>query len=212
MRKRNLIVALMAAVLMLGAAADASAQLNKLIYKAKDSKHRIENAIEQGRDRRDAQAAAEAEAAYQADISSGKTYYVNAATGSNRNDGTTPETAIKDLQKAINVAEEGSVICVSEGNYLGTLDQGFIEVKKYISLVGGYSSDFSERDPIRYKTWIRPDSRHLATSGAHASMDIYVTGKRQGVVLIDGFSFDKGQYNRYLVHDPSNPVTASPEG
>jgi hypothetical protein len=81
-----------------------------------------------------------------------------------------------------------------------------------MSIVGGYSNDFSERNPVKYKTWIRPDSRHLATSGAHASLDIYVTGKRQGVVLIDGISFDKGQYNRYLVHDPSNPVTASPEG
>ena len=230
-------MSLAATALMLTSGFEASAQLNKLIMKAKDGAHRIENAINNNQKKNEAEQAAKPAAPSQtaqpaapsqtakpatpapasaaqpaAASASGKTYYVNAATGSNRNDGLTKETAIKDLQKAINIAEEGSTICVAEGNYLGTLDQGFIEVKKYISLVGGYSSDFSERNPIKYKTWIRPDSRHLATSGAHASMDVYVTGKRNGVVLIDGFSFDKGQYNRYLLADPSNPVTATPEG
>ena len=237
MNKRNIIMSLAATALMLTSGFEASAQLNKLIMKAKDGAHRIENAINNNQKKNEAEQAAKPAAPSQtaqpaapsqtakpatpapasaaqpaAASASGKTYYVNAATGSNRNDGLTKETAIKDLQKAINIAEEGSTICVAEGNYLGTLDQGFIEVKKYISLVGGYSSDFSERNPIKYKTWIRPDSRHLATSGAHASMDVYVTGKRNGVVLIDGFSFDKGQYNRYLLADPSNPVTATPEG
>ncbi len=212
MKTRNIITGLAVLAGLLTAQTESSAQLNKLLQKAKDNAHRIENAVNNQQKKQEAEQAAAQEAAYQADISSGKTYYVNASTGSNRNDGTSPATAIKDLQKAINIADEGSVICVAEGNYLGTLDQGFIELKKYMSIVGGYSNDFSERNPVKYKTWIRPDSRHLATSGAHASLDIYVTGKRQGVVLIDGISFDKGQYNRYLVHDPSNPVTASPEG
>lgn len=218
MKARNIIAGLSVIALMLGANFDASAQLNKLLQKAKDGASRIGNALGQGQNNDASQskpatpAAKQAEAAKGGAPASGKTYYVNAETGSNRNDGLTKETAIKDLQKAINIAEEGSTILVAEGNYLGTLDQGFIEVKKYISLVGGYNSDFSEKNPIKYKTWIRPDSRHLATSGAHASMDVYVTGKRNGVVLIDGFSFDKGQYNRYLLADPSNPVTATPEG
>lgn len=49
---------------------------------------------------------------------------------------------------------------------LGTLDLGFIELNKYMSIIGGYKSDFSERNPIKYITWIRPDATHLATSGA----------------------------------------------
>lgn len=53
----------------------------------------------------------------------GKSYYVSPA-GSNRNDALTPQTAVKDLQKAIDLAEEGSVINIAEGNYLGKLDQG----------------------------------------------------------------------------------------
>jgi hypothetical protein len=172
MKTRNIIVGLAVVAGLLTAQTESSAQLNKLLQKAKDNAHRIENAVNNQQKRQEAEQAAAQEAAYQADISSGKTYYVNASNGSNRNDGTSPATAIKDLQKAINIADEGSVICVAEGNYLGTLDQGFIELKKYMSIVGGYSNDFTERNPVKYKTWIRPDSRHLATSGAHASLDI----------------------------------------
>jgi len=202
----------MVAMLLVGGITPASAQLNKLVQKAKGNAQRITNVVEKAQDAKEAKQAAEKEAAYQADLSSGKVYYVNAATGSNRNDGTTPQTAIKDLQKAINIADEGSEIRVAEGNYLGTLDQGYIEVTKYMSIIGGYNSDFTDRNPIKYITWIRPDERHLGTSGAHASMDINVTGKAKGVVLIDGFSFDKGQYNRYCAYDPTNPVAAAPEG
>lgn len=216
MKARNIIAGLSVIALMLGANFDASAQLKGLLQKAIGGAQKVGNALGQGQNPQNSATTSFGSqtpaANQQAAPASGKTYYVNAATGSNRNDGLTKENAIKDLQKAINLAEEGSTILVAEGNYLGTLDQGFIEVKKYISLVGGYNSDFSEKNPIKYKTWIRPDSRHLATSGAHASMDVYVTGKRNGVVLIDGFSFDKGQYNRYLLADPSNPVTATPEG
>ncbi|MBO7255805.1 MAG: hypothetical protein J6V04_00575 [Bacteroidales bacterium] len=213
MKRTNLMTLAAFVILMLITNTNtAFGQLNKFYQKAKENAHRIENAIEKDKDKKEAEEAKKKEAAYQADVSSGKTYYVNAATGSNRNDGSAPDKAIKDLQKAINVADEGSVILVAEGNYLGTLDQGFIELKKYMSLIGGFNSDFSERNPVQYITWIRPDASHLATSGAHASLDIYVTGKRDGVVLIDGFSFDKGQYNKYCKHNPSDPITGSPEG
>ena len=43
----------------------------------------------------------------------GKTYYVSAETGSNRNEGTDKTAPLKDLQKAIDIASNGSVICVT---------------------------------------------------------------------------------------------------
>ena len=57
--------------------------------------------------------------------------YVSSSNGSNRNDGSMA-APLKDLQKAVNAAPEGAIICVAEGNYLGSMDQGYIEVKKYI--------------------------------------------------------------------------------
>ena len=46
----------------------------------------------------------------------GKTYYVSVSTGSARADGLTPATAMKDLQKAIDAAEDNDQIFVAEGN------------------------------------------------------------------------------------------------
>ncbi len=142
---------------------------------------------------------------------SGKVYYVSPA-GSNRNDGTTPQTAIKDLQKAVDLADEGSTICIAEGNYLGKLDQGYVEVKKYLSLVGGWNSDFSARNPLQYITSIRPGATQVGTSGSHASLEVYVRGKRNATVLIDGIVFDKGDYNSYCSYAPDDARTGSPEG
>ena len=51
-----------------------------------------------------------------------KTIYVSADNGSNRNDGS-QSSPLKDLQKAIDEAPEGALICLAEGNYLGYLDQ-----------------------------------------------------------------------------------------
>ena len=89
----------------------------------------------------------------------GKTFYVSATTGSARADGLTPATAMKDLQKAIDAAEENDVIYVAEGNYLGNMDRGYIECGKFgnaqndrgkfISFYGGYAPDFSERDVVK---------------------------------------------------------------
>lgn len=77
-----------------------------------------------------------------------KNLYVSVSKGSNRNDGS-QSSPLKDLQKAIDDAPEGAVICVAEGNYLGYLDQGWVKVNKYLSIVGGYSDDFSQRDPLK---------------------------------------------------------------
>jgi hypothetical protein len=139
-----------------------------------------------------------------------ETLYVS-EKGSNRGDGSR-EKPIKDLQKAINDAKEGAVILVAQGNYQGTLEVGFVEVKKYISIIGGFNDDFSERDPIKYRTMIRPGPASSGTSGSNGLLDIYVRGKRDGVVLIDGLILDKGDTNCYFLPDPDNPKSGTPEG
>ena len=81
----------------------------------------------------------------------GKTYYVSVSTGSARADGLSASTPMKDLQKAIDAAEDNDIILVAEGNYLGSLDRGYIQVGqfgngqndrgKFLSFYGGYSTD-----------------------------------------------------------------------
>jgi len=104
------------------------------------------------------------------------------------------------------------VILVAEGNYQGKLDAGYIKIDKYLSIVGGFSDDFSNWDPLRFQTMIRPGAAASGTGANHGLLDIYVKGKRKGLVLIDGLILDKGEVNCYFLPDSSNPKSGTPEG
>lgn len=80
---------------------------------------------------------------------SGPTYYVS-RSGSNKNDGLSPSTALKNIQKAIDLATDGSEIRVAEGNYFGLMNRGNIIIDKPLVILGGYSEDFSERDVLKH--------------------------------------------------------------
>ena len=145
----------------------------------------------------------------------GTIMYVSVSTGAgSRSADGSQEKPYKDLQAAIDAAPEGALIRIAEGNYLGKMDQGFIEVKKYIGLEGGWDTGFTKRNPVQYITSIRPTEEiaKAGTSGSHALMDVVVKGKRDGTVGIDGILFDMGQYNLYCKPVYDNPVASAPEG
>ena len=151
----------------------------------------------------------------------GKTFYVSATTGSARADGLTPATAMKDLQKAIDAAEENDVIYVAEGNYLGNMDRGYIECGKFgnaqndrgkfISFYGGYAPDFSERDVVKYVTKLQPTSQKFIAPlfNINARRPYGYTGP-MGTVVIDGFVFDLGENNLYCVANVEDERTGTP--
>ena len=92
-----------------------------------------------------------------------KTWYVSQSSGSNRNEGTR-EAPLKNIQKAIDLAAPGDVIRVAEGNYFGLLDSGNIKINKGISIFGGYAPDFSQRDILRYRTFVQPTATSNGSS------------------------------------------------
>ena len=151
----------------------------------------------------------------------GKTYYVSVSTGSARADGLTPATAMKDLQKAIDTAEDNDIILVAEGNYLGSMDRGYIQVGqfgnatndrgKYLSFYGGYSTDFSERDVIKHVTKFQPtDQKFIAPLfNINARRPYGYTGP-VGNVVVDGFVFDLGENNVYCVANVDDDRTGTP--
>ena len=142
-------------------------------------------------------------------------YYVSASTGvgSRTADGS-QEKPYKDLQAAIDNAKAGALIRVAEGNYMGKMDQGFIEVNKYLSIEGGWNTDFTERDFVKYPTKIEPTEAiaQQGTSGAHALMDVKVRGNRHSPILIDGIIFNMGYYNLYCLAPNDDERAAAPEG
>ena len=183
-----------------------SKTVNKALEQASEN---VENAARNGGSANAGQSALKA--SKNPFYNSGEKFYVS-ASGSNKNTGRTPDSPYKNLQKAIDEAKDGAVIYVAEGNYLGTLNQGYIDVNKYVSIVGGYKSDFSARDPYAFPSYIQTSPDNVSTNGTKALMNINVTGSRTNTVLIDGFGFDLGYQNLYATPDTKDPRNGCPEG
>ena len=157
----------------------------------------------------------------QAPAPEGKTFYVSVSTGSARADGLTPATAMKDLQKAIDTAQDNDIIRVAEGNYLGNLDRGYIECGKFgnaandrgkfISIYGGYSTDFTERDILKHVTKLQPTTQKFTAPlmNINARRPYGYSGPESSVV-IDGLVFDLGENNLYYVANVKEEATGTP--
>ena len=140
------------------------------------------------------------------------TFYVSETTGgSARSADGSKEKPYKDLQVAMDKAVAGSLILVAEGNYLGTSNQGYLEMKIPVSIQGGYSTDFSSRDVMKHRTTIQPTTECNGLSGSRALLSIGDPNKPRafvisGEIVIDGIIFDKGLSNGY------HPIEGNPEG
>ena len=130
-------------------------------------------------------------------------YYVSKSTGSNRNDGS-KDAPFKNLQKAIEAVPEGATIYVAEGNYFGTLDKGNIPVTKCVKIYGGYSTDFSKRDVLKYRTMVQPNATSNGTASGLGTM-IIKTNNANGDVVIDGLLFDRGNSISYNAKGEGKP-------
>ena len=203
-------------MLMLAAGTAANAQLN--LRNLKDAAKKAVN-----NNSSTAASSAANKAASSTPAAKGKTYYVSATTGSARADGLTATTAMKDLQKAINAAEDNDVILVAEGNYLGNMDRGYIECGrfgnssqeadrgKFISIYGGYSPDFSERDVIKHITKLQPtEQKFIAPLFNMNARRPYGYNGPEGNVVIDGLVFDFGENNIYCVANVNDEITGTP--
>ncbi len=127
--------------------------------------------------------------------------FVSKTTGSNKNPGTRTEP-LKNLDKAIKKASAGDTILVAEGVYAGTFDIGYFESDKPLKLYGGFTTDFSKRDPVAHPTLLQPDN----ASGGKSRKPIFRFTKAIDGAVIDGFVFDMGRRNSY------DPVKGKPEG
>jgi hypothetical protein len=141
-------------------------------------------------------------------------FYVS-TNGSARADGSAPDKAMKDIQKAIDNATDGATIRIAEGNYLGKLDAGYIEINKWITLEGGWNSDFTQRDPLKYITKMEPGEAQRGTNGVKglitlSKLDDVMATQPKGTLTIDGIMFNYGLENSYKPNDPSDPRNGCP--
>lgn len=121
-----------------------------------------------------------------------KTLFVSKANGKNSNPGT-KEQPLKNIDKAVKVAQAGDTVNVAGGIYSGTFDIGYIDCNKALKLMGSFSPDFSARDIKKYPTVFQPDNK----SGARSRKALLrFSGDVDGVV-VNGFVFDMGMRNAY---------------
>ena len=148
-----------------------------------------------------------------------KIYYVSNNGGARAN-GLSPESPKKDIQAVLNLIrdnnEDGAIIRVCEGNYLGYMNAGYIEVYNWVTLEGGWNSDFSQRDPHKYITKMEPTQEQLGSNGnkgmiqTNRALDDVMAKKAKGTLTIDGFHFNLGFENAYKPNDPSDPRNGCP--
>ena len=131
-------------------------------------------------------------------------YYVSSTTGNNRNDGS--KTApFKNLQKALDVADEGVTIFVAEGNYFGLLNKGNIIITKPVTIIGGYNTDFSERDVLKYRTMIQPTPASNGTASGQGTIQLRSIKAPNGYVVLDGLIMDRGNSIAYNARGEGKP-------
>lgn len=201
--------ALMAITFMCLFSLSSNAQLNGMLNKVKKA---VNTEVNKATSNPEAatQTATQA-AAPKVSLTGGKSFYVNSETGSARGEGT-KASPLRDIQKAIDNASDGDVICISEGNYLGNLDRGWIEIKgKYVSLQGGWNNDFTERNPMKHITRIQPTVAQRGTIGQGLLM-IEATSNKSASIVIDGIFFDLGLLHEYAKANPTDPRFGCPEG
>ena len=131
-------------------------------------------------------------------------YHVSRENGSNKNDGS--KTApFKNLQKALDVADDGATILVAEGNYFGMLNSGTIDIRKPVTIKGGYNGDFTERDVLKYKTLIQPSAESNGSAQGKGTMQITSIVAPGKQVVIDGLIFDRGNTISYNARREGQP-------
>jgi len=183
---------IVSAMFVFGTPMISNAQLGKL----KDMKKKVEKNIPSKEEEKPSQNAnsnqqTNSQAATQPEVKpEGKTIYVS-PTGSNKNAGTSKDAPLKNIDKAISMAEDYDKIYIAEGVYSGTFNVGFFEIKKPMEIYGSYNADFSKRNPVETPTIIR--TKPKAASGKQMLIYIYETHD----VVIDGIMVDMGEQNNY---------------
>jgi len=122
-------------------------------------------------------------------------WYVS-PNGKKKNPGNAPNAPMKDIYKAVKAARPGDRILLTEGKYTGQMGASEIVIDKPLALIGGYNSDFSQRDVVKFPTMIQPANDKNDTKGLGVITLKLPNGKGPDMV-IDGLIIDQSYMNSY---------------
>ncbi len=124
-------------------------------------------------------------------------WYVSAARGKGKK-GTQKKPA-KDLGNIAKRLEPGDVVHIAEGVYFGRGKRGSTTIKVPVSIIGGYSDDFSKRDPWGAHRTVFGGANPSRNYTAEPSLfiDLMKYSGPNHPVVVDGLIIDMGYRNRY---------------
>ena len=130
-------------------------------------------------------------------------FYVSAERGKGKV--ASIEKPAKDLGNIINKLSPGDTVHIAAGIYLGKGKSGCDVITVPVSIIGGYSDDFSRRDPWgEFKTILTGYNKTKNYKvGARLKIDLAKYqyhksgGKDTPQIVVDGLIIDQGPQNRY---------------
>lgn len=131
-------------------------------------------------------------------LAQGKDWYVSAARGKGKSG--TKEKPAKDLSGLVKKIGAGDTVHIAEGIYLGSKKGGWDEILVPVKIIGGYSDDFTKRDPWgAHRTIFSGDNKNKNFK-SRARLRIKCQKFREKgdwEILVDGIIFDSGDRNSY---------------
>lgn len=128
----------------------------------------------------------------------GKDYYISQSRGKGRQG--SKEQPAKDLAAVSGLLKPGDRVHIAEGKYTSKTDRGTDIINLPVSIIGGYSSDFSTRDPWGAHQTVLTGINDYYKAETTERLAI-LTDKKfrnwQGTVKVDGIIIDNGERNRY---------------
>lgn len=125
-------------------------------------------------------------------------YYVSANRGKGKK--ATLEKPAKDLGNIIKKLKPGDVVHIAGGTYLGRGKSGSDMITVPVSIIGGYSDDFSSRDPWgEHKTilsGVNKSKNWVRTPRLMIDLMKY-REKEMPAIVVDGLIIDHAERNRY---------------
>jgi len=119
-------------------------------------------------------------------------YYIS-PTGRGRT--ASKEAPAKDLAAVVMKLKAGDVVHIAGGTYKSKSGRGSDVIGVSVSIIGGYSPDFSSRDPWGAHKTILTGTNDYNTGLTTARLRI--NGRAGAAVLIDGVIIDNGSRNRF---------------
>ena len=131
-------------------------------------------------------------------VEEGKDYYVSQERGRGRKG--TKEMPAKDLAAIASFLQPGDRVHIAAGKYISKAGRGTDIIKVPISIIGGYNSDFSARDPWgKYQTILTGTNSYEKAETTERLAILTDRSYRNwaGKIRIDGIIVDNGPRNRY---------------